>query len=141
MKKKLSQKSSHIPLVDIHFRRLFRSALYVYIYNNIFYFSKSIFLFFLFPYKGINKYIYISFFYLLFESQGQKKSSQFLEWEVSRVLFLLLTRGFDRLYDIGKSRFILDLTHMIEVSSKFVCCLARISQPRGDLNPERGFIL
>lgn len=36
-----------------------------------------------------------------------------------------------------KSRFILDLTHMIEVSSKFVCCLARISQPRGDLNPER----
>lgn len=30
---------------------------------------------------------------------------------------------------------------MIEVSSKFVCCLARISQPRGDLNPERGSIL
>lgn len=28
---------------------------------------------------------------------------------------------------------------MIEVSSKFVCCLARISQPRGDLNPEHGF--
>lgn len=23
---------------------------------------------------------------------------------------------------------------MIEVSSKFICCLARISQPRGDLN-------
>lgn len=30
---------------------------------------------------------------------------------------------------------------MIEVSSKFVCCLARISQPIGDLNPERGSIL
>lgn len=30
---------------------------------------------------------------------------------------------------------------MIEVSSKFVRCLARISQPRGDLNPERGPIL
>lgn len=27
---------------------------------------------------------------------------------------------------------------MIEVSSKFVRCLARISQPRSDLNPERG---
>lgn len=31
----------------------------------------------------------------------------------------------------------LDLTHMIEVSSKFLCCLARISQPRGDLNQMR----
>ncbi|TGZ49975.1 hypothetical protein DBV15_07458 [Temnothorax longispinosus] len=30
---------------------------------------------------------------------------------------------------------------MIEVSSKFVRCLTRISQPRGDLNPERGPIL
>jgi len=30
---------------------------------------------------------------------------------------------------------------MIEVSSKFVRCLARISQPRGDLNPGRGPIL
>jgi hypothetical protein len=30
---------------------------------------------------------------------------------------------------------------MIEVSSKFVRCLARISQPSGDLNPERSPIL
>lgn len=30
---------------------------------------------------------------------------------------------------------------MIEVSSKFIRCLARISQPRGDLNPGRSPIL
>ena len=29
------------------------------------------------------------------------------------------------------------LTHTIEVSSKFLCCLARISQPKGDLNQTR----
>lgn len=115
----------------------FRSTLYVYIFNNTF-ISLSIFHFLLSFRAGVNKYI---FFYS--SPNGQRKSSRILEREVDSWFFFSLVLGALVKGSIGytihvKSRFTLDLTHMIEVSSKFVCCLARISQPRGDLNPGRG---
>lgn len=90
----------------------------------------------------------------LFESQGQKEivavsgvrskscvylpSRSFGKRFLLRLLFFFAFLFSSVIRYYVKSRFILDLTRMIEVSSKFVRCLARISQPRSDLNPERG---
>lgn len=126
------------------FSRL-RSALYVYLITSLFlYINISFFL--SLSRVGINKYI-------SFISQGQKeivavsgvrsKSCASLPSGalVKGFFFFFFFLSFLVGYTIYvKSRFILDLTRMIEVSSKFVRCLARISQPRSDLNPERGSI-